>query len=577
MTFGNPWLLLGLIVALPVVIAFLMRRRRSVLRVPSTILWRGASLKRIRNRKIRNITRLLAMIACVLAVLAMAAAAAIPRDDDPGETVAVVVDVSATMHRGTGRGTPLAQAKRYLSNMLLRRAAADQYVIVAAGTRPHRLAGPTADGALLDQAVESLAPERGGADMGAAVDLAIGLLEGRSSPRLVILHDGGGNAGDPPRTLDDAELMSVHERRFDPSDNDDGNPSHNVGIVTFSARRPSDAETSEEREVLVAVASASPTARQVLVIIEAFGAPLTERRLEVPARGEAELRVRVRTPAEELTARVEATDDLPDQLAEDDEARLTQGVLVPPRVLLVAETDAPEAETFFMSQALEAAGVQEIVRVTPEDAHTRARADDVVVVLNQPPSRRPAAPVLYLGTRNAGGDFPVTGQRELLATDAAEGESSPTRLHSVAEHHPLMHGVDLSGITIHDALAADPPEGGRALVELDGGSVVLTGGDGAEGWVYVGLDVTRSDLALRVAFPVLISNALAVLGGATQVSVAQTVPRSEVTLRQGDHLSEREAPALAAVVPHSPSFWLALLAVLFLGAELFAWRKGWTR
>jgi len=576
MTFGSPWFLLGLLIAIPVVIAFLMRRRRSVLRVPSTLLWRGASLKRIRNRKIRNLTRLLALLACALGVAALAFAATLPRRDDPGETLAVVVDVSASMGRGEGRGTPLAQATRYLSNLLLSRDPEDRVVIIAAGERPRRLAGPTRNGALLDDAVEAIVPERGGSDLGAAVDLAAGMIEGQPNPRLVVLRDGGVPSGDPPRSLARAEIGNVQERLFTPRGLVDGAPQHNVGIVTFATRRPNDAESNDERELLVGVATSSPQSRRVKISIEAFGAPLAERRLEVPAEGEAELRLRVRTPAEVLTARVSADDHLPDELGADDAVSLAQGAVVPPRVLLVVEEDAPEVETFFVTQALTAAGVAEVVRVTPERAHEEASPQDVVVALGSPPQRRPAAPMLMLGTRGAGGDFPLTGQRELVAS-AGGAEGDPTRLHSVAEHHPLMLGVDLNGVTIHHALAVDEPEGSRALVELDGGPVVLTGGDGADGWVYIGLDATRSDLVLRVAFPVLISNALALLGGATQVSVAQTVPRAEVELREGDRIATETAPEMAMVVPHAPSLWLAVLAALLLGAEAFAWRKGWTR
>ncbi len=569
----SPWVLAGLALLIPVIVAFLMRRRRSVLRVPSVLLWQAAAVRRIRNRRIRYLTRLLALAACLLAVAALVLAAARPRADGPGETVAVVVDVSASMGDGSS-DTPLARARRELSRMLWSRRAEDRYVIIAAGQRPRRLAGPTTEGAQLDEALERLAPETGAADLGSAIDLAAALVANRPEPRVVVLHDGGDLAADLPREL--PEGVPLQARRFAWGDDGAATPD-NLGIVTFAARRPSDLRTEDERELLLVVATSSSELRRAAVTVEAFGVPLGRQEFEVPAGGAAELRLRVETPARVLVARIEPLDGRDEYLTADDEARLVQGAVVPPRVVLVAATDALDSETFFAEQALRAAGVNEIVRATPDEAHRVARTSDVVVALSRAPVSQPPAPVLYLGTEGgAGSILPVRGQREL--TDEGEGPETPTRVRSVAANHALLRGVDLQGVTVERALAADVPEGARGLVELDGGPVVMTGGESASGWVYLGIDPQRSDLVLRVAFPVLIANSLALLGGATQVSVARTVPRSEVSLRAGPELGATEAPDLAwALIPRTPSIWLALLGAVLLGTELFTWRKGWTR
>jgi hypothetical protein len=575
MTFVAPWVLVALVLVVPAVVAFLMRRRRSVIKVPSTLLWQAVALRRIRNRKIRYLTRILALLACALAVVVLVGAAARPRREQQGETVAVVVDVSASMGRGEP-GSPLAQARRHLGRMLWSRRPEDTYVIIAAGAEPRRLAGPTTEGALLDEALDAIEPGRGAADLGAAVDLGASLVRGASRARVLVLHDGGDGAGDMPDMPVGNPPPALQERRFRWGGGGSGDVRpDNLGIVTFATRRPADIEDEDEREVLVVAATSSPVGRRAKVTVEAFGVVLAEQRVDVPPAGEAEVRLRIRTPAREVLARVTALDGRPELLSADDEVRLVQGVVVPPRVFLVAASDAPEAETFFAEQALRAAGVRQIERVTPADAHLRVGSRDVVVALTAPPDTRPTAPVLYLGTRaRAGGSgLPVRGQRELTV----DAEGDPTRLRSVASHHALMRGVDLEGVAIQRALAADVPEGARALVELDGGAVVLAGGDGTDGWVYVGIDPLRSDLVLRVAFPVLVANALALLGGATQVSVAETVPRSEVTLLPGAGLGAVEAPEEALRLPRAPSVWLALAGALLLGAELFTWRKGWTR
>jgi hypothetical protein len=580
MTFLSPWLLAALVLLVPVLVAFLVRRRRSALRIPSTLLWKTAAVRRIRNKRIRYLTRMLAMAACLLAVAALVLGASQPREAEPGETVAVVIDVSASMGDGSS-GTPLARAERHLSQMLWARRSVDTYVIIAAGERPVRLAGPTTEAAQLDGALEALRPESSAADLGSAIDLAAALVANRPSPRVVVLHDGGDLSGDLPDQI--PQGVALQQRRFGWRDDDGAVVPDNLGIVTFAARRPSDIETEEERELLLAVATSSATERRARITIEAFGVDQGHQDIVIPPLGVAEVRLRVVTPAREIIARVEPLDGRDDELAADDQVTLRQGVVVPPRVVLVVPEGAPEAETFFAEQALRAAGVEEILRVTPREAGKMTRTNDVVVALSQPPEEQPPAPILFLATEGggAGSVLPISGQRELIASDqapAADGSvETPTRLRSVASNHALLRGVDLEGVTIERALAANVPEGAHALVELDGGAVVLTGGDSAEGWVYLGIDPVRSDLVLRVAFPVLIANSLALLGGATQVSVADSVPRSEVSLREGPDLGGDEAPEVAWSLPRTPTIWLALLGAILLGSEIFTWRKGWTR
>jgi hypothetical protein len=91
------------------------------------------------------------------------------------------------------------------------------------------------------------------------------------------------------------------------------------------------------------------------------------------------------------------------------------------------------------------------------------------------------------------------------------------------------------------------------------------------------VDPAKSDLVLRVAFPVLIANAVHALGGAVDVAVADTVARSEIALGEGP-----PEPAAGPVEPDarwrigvSPVAILAILGALLLSFEAWAWRKGW--
>jgi hypothetical protein len=190
------------------------------------------------------------------------------------------------------------------------------------------------------------------------------------------------------------------------------------------------------------------------------------------------------------------------------------------------------------------------------------------VALTEGPERAVDLPALYLGTRR--GKLPLSGLREL--------DQEGTRLRSLDGRDPLLRGVALDGVTIQHATIAVPPPGARALVDLDGGSVVLAGGAGRRAFVYVGVDPARSDLVLRVAFPVLVANALHALAGAEEVVVADTVARSEITLREAapELLAAAEEPEVRFRAPLRPALILALVGAALLALEAWGWRKGWS-
>jgi hypothetical protein len=566
MMFAAPRILVALGLLVPVLVAFLVRRRRNTVRVPSTLLFRLAAKTTAPNRRIRWLRRLASLAACLLAVAALVVAAARPSPRNHGETTAIVVDLSASMGAGAG-SSPLALARRFSSRLIGGAGPGDRFLIVGAGAAPVRLAGPIEPGPELDEALAGLAVERGGADREAAIELAADLLAGSAQPRIVVLHDGGESLGDGGS---EHRGIPVRERAFAPPARD------NLGVTAFATRAPADAANDEEREALISVATSSDHARAARIIVSVEGHEIVRRSLQIEANGEAEARVRLRASATKITARVEAEDGIADALAADDEATLTEATHPLPRVLLIGRgTPAGDASAFFVEKAIQAAGVREIVDLNPN--LTRRGGDlvgsiatepgDIVVAIGVGPEHAASVPALYLGA--GAGALPVRGLGDL------DGER--THLRSMAAGDALLRGVALDGLTIGHAKKADVPAGARSLVELDGGAVVVAGGAGQSAWIWAGIEPVASDLVLRVAFPVLIANALHALGGASNVAVADTVARSEVALRsaKSEHETAEIEPDAPWRVGVSPAAVLAALAALLLGIEAWTYRKGW--
>ena len=554
MSFAAPALLAALALLLPVALAFLVRRSREVVRVPSTMLYRLAGAPTARSRRFRRIKQLAALLACLAAVGALVLAAARPQGSTRGETVVFVVDVSASMAAG-GRSSPLERARKHVARSIAGGGAGDFYAVIAAGAAPVRLAGPCPPGAALDQAIETIAPERGRGDVEAAVELAASLVAGNPSARIVVLGDSGESAGGVVAVRE----VPVFHRDFVTEARD------NLGVAAFATRPAADAR-DDEREALLTVATSSDRSRSARVVVSADGREIVERRVQVPAHGEAEIRVRVLASIERLTARVRPDDGARDAIAADDEATILGAARRAPRVVLVAPGGNDGPLSFFADKALASAGAKEVLRLRPDLAGYEARPDDVFVVLGEAPATRIDAPALYLGTH--------VGALPYAKVEHVAGEA--TRLRSMEPRDPLLRGVSFEGVTIEHAIAATPPSGARALVELDGGAVMLAGGAGRAAWAYLGIDASKSDLVLRVAFPVLIANALHVLGGASDVLVADTVARSEIALRPSAIASlAAEEPAPHLRLPLRPVLLLALIGAALLAFEAWAWRKGW--
>lgn len=545
----RPWLLVGLLLLLPILIAFLYRTRDRMATVPSTLLFRRVALSRMKNRRLKELLRKMAFLACLAAVGALVIAAAEPRGFGDRRHIALVVDVSASM------GGETEDLMRERVRQILRQSTGrDTFTVIAAGAAPRHVVGPTTDATAIDAAVADLHVEAGEADLVGALRLADGLVEGAHRPRVWLVTDGGASAIEEELSLRaPLRVLRVGAHR------------DNVGITVLAARPPVDAATDEEREVLVTVVASEGPARPVEIVLEADGVELGRRAVEVPGGGEAETTFRVRVAARRLRAHLEGQRGFEDGLPSDDEASVELASTTAPRAHLVAAED--DSAAFFVERALQASGVSEVIRHAPEAAPTHLDDAEIAVVLGEAPSTRIAGPTLYLAAR--GGDLPVRVAGTL--------DAETTALRSIDPEHALTRGVDLDGATIARATAIELGPDDEGVVDLDGGTVVATGGAGRERWVYLGIDPTGSDMVLRVAFPVLVANAVASLGGATDVRVAETLPRGESSLVPSALLADAPTLDEPLPLPASLPFILATGAALLLFGEGLAFARGYAR
>ena len=542
-----PGFLVALALLVPVLVTFLVRRRRQVVRVPSTMVWRLGARSVAKNRRIRDVRRLIALLACLGGVAALAIAAARP-SSRRADTTIYVVDVSASMSGG-----PLDEARTWLAREVAGRGPNARIGIVLAGGEARVLLPPSPPGPNVDEAIKTIAAEKDAAAIDEALALAEGLAS-TTSARVVVLGDRPTEA-EASRRSEKPEQRIFHERKSSTMPD-------NVGIVGLFTRTAPDARDDQEREASVTIATSSATARRARLVVRLGGRIVAERRVEIPERGETIERVSIRGGGH-LVASVAPDDGKVDALAIDDEASLDEAARRPPRVALVGG-EREEAAAYFIAKAIRAAGVTDLATVNP-DGPAPANAE-IAVVLRDGSGRPAGVPAFLVGVEPAD-----TG---LSARAVGKGQ---TQLRSMASEDPLLRGVALDELTLLHAKVAALPPGARPLVDLDSGSALVVGGTGATSWVWLGIDPEASDLVLRVAFPVLVSNVLAHLGGAAQVIVAKTVPRAEAMLES----TEVAAPLPTAPEPRwrlpvgAPAMIAALGATLLALEAWLTFRKRW--
>jgi len=457
-----------------------------------------------------------ALAACLGAIALLSLAAS--RPGGRGEqTIVFVVDVSASMS-----GRPLDDAKAYVFREIASLGPNGRVAIVTAGARarialPLSRPGPASDAALRALRAE---PEV------AAVPEALALAHALGG-RVVLLTD---------QALPDAHVLP-HATR------------DNVGITSFFTRAAPDATDEEDREASITLATSSEGKRRARLVVTLAGRVLADRVVEVPTVE----RVGVRG-AGRLVARVAPLDGKADALAIDDEANLEERPHRPARVALYG-ADTHPASAFFVEHALRAAGVTAIDRTAPWSGA------EVAVVLAAGADRPRGMPTLYVGVEPD------------LGFETRTVEKSRAHLRSVATEEPMMRGIALDEITVlRSKVAVSPPSTMRSLVDLDAGPAMLRGGVGPELFVWLGIDPEGSDLVLRVAFPVLVANALADLGGRASVVAAKTTPIAETQLR-GGAAPRAGTPAVLWKLAPTPAVLLALLAALLLVFEAWISRE----
>jgi hypothetical protein len=266
-----------------------------------------------------------------------------------------------------------------------------------------------------------------------------------------------------------------------------GKKSRNAGIVALDVRRPP--ENPREFQVFVAVRNFDDAPLRANLEVRNSGKLVDVRRVEVDAHAENSL---VFTSANLAEGPLELKLDTRDALSADNSAF---AVIAPPRkqtLLLVS------AGNYFLEKALreDRAHQVEVTKVSP-GLYSPGQRADVVIFDNFSPPELPTP-----------GNYFFINAIPVLPGFAATGVEENPAVFDWDTGHPAMRFVELGDVRIARARKITVPPASRVLAESRETPLMAVFAAENRNIVLWSFDIYRSNLPLRVAFPILVSNAL---------------------------------------------------------------------
>ena len=499
---------LAALVALPLVVLLHMRHTTpSVRPVPTLRFWLAAEPERTEQTRFRRPPLTLLLLLHLLIALALGLALARPVTaraldalglgafgalrTEPRHLI-LLLDGSTSMaatDTPSGR-TRFDEARNQALVRLADLRQGDVATVLLLGTRVSTLgATDAASLGLLRQRLAALPLPGGRADLDAALDLARDLLLPELEDRVVVLTDGAvaADAGTVAALGAPVELALLGAAA-------DGGTADNVAVVDLAAE-PSPGNPSQ-LQLFARVMNFSAQAVTAPVVLAGDGLELARQEVTLPGNGGSQELIWPLPPeVREASVRIAAADPL----AADDVASLVlrqdeaEGLSL--RVLLVS--DAP-AELQRALLALPGAEVRTELSGAFADALAGERYDLLVFEKAAPPPAAVAdlaTPLLFVNPP-AGGPFPIAGSMP-----------SPT-ITDLRTQDPLLDGVDLAGATFGETPVYTLAPRQTEVVGAADGPLVFRADVGGYPAIGFAFDLAASNLPRRVAFPILVANAV---------------------------------------------------------------------
>ncbi|MBI3651102.1 MAG: VWA domain-containing protein [Acidobacteria bacterium] len=518
------WLLLGAII----IFFYLLKLKRQRRVVPSVFLWQRALEEIEANAPFRKLRRslLLLLQLLILAVLIFALARPLVKTQAlaTGSSI-IIIDSTASMSATDEDGnTRLAHAKQLAREMIAGLGGSDRAAIIESSSRVTVRSALTSDRATLASAVNQIQETDAAGTLADALLLAEQLAKAERDASIVVISDGGGAASfaNPvaPPTASRAAAMKTSQttaRSIAVRLVRVGRRAENVGIVALNSRA---SQANSREELFAAIANFSDQERQVNLELKLDGKIADARSVNLAAHdrtavvfdalpqtgGLAELKL---LAEDDLSADNIAYASLPD-------AR---------KVRVAVQSDNP-----FLLQALAVNAAIEARKLTAVSA---ALDDFDCLITDGGISAEILAsnkPLFAINPLDVAGWWTANGALE-----------NPS-ITFVDRAHPVNSFLSYADLHIEAAMKHTVSSWLKPVAQ-SGADGLIFAGDNKRKVVMVGFDLSKSDLPLKIEFPILLANSLAWLAGRDAVADERAIHAGQpVTVRAAAATTKITAP-----------------------------------
>ncbi len=496
---------------------------RRQLRVPALFLWldlpNASTGRRKRHIPPWSWLLVLQLMAATLAAFALARPG-VP--SAPPRHVALIVDASATMQATDVNPSRFETARRMAEARLAELSPTDMVSLIRAGQTATLVASGTRD--VVERDLNAIQPGQNRAAIREALALASTRIS-RTPDRtgqILLFTDG---AWSPPASI--GPLAAPVETVLT------GGGAENQAISGLIVRMD---PSGLAQTAFVELSNAADHVAHVPIQLNADGAPIDERQVDIPARGQARLSIPLPADAHNVVARLLSHDALP---LDDQYETIAPG--------------GPVRDVDVLGNASD--GLRHAIESIPNvhiNTSDQGQANLSVLAGVLPP-RLPTGPLLLV-------DPPADSARLL-----GVGLGSALRIDTT---NPLLQGLDLVALQDETPSVDGVPGWAHVVLGTRDGPLLMTGQLEGHPVVALTFDPSITGLEKSLAFPLLISNATSFLLSESSDPPVSAFDPSESDIRPRPVPAFDSASAAAPVNARTDLWpWLAALAMGVLGLE----------
>jgi hypothetical protein len=387
----------------------------------------------------------------------------------------IVIDTSASMKAKHGSGTRFDIARNKAFELIEQRDRDQQILIVDAGHSPTVLAGFLADSQYAKRLVRKLAPSDASGNLEQALYLALSFVDPAKGDYLYLITDG---AGDEISTLlkDHTKIRPLIV----------SGENHNIGITQFEFRQ--EVDRHDHYELMLEIKNFNSFPIECPIQLSIDNTVIFSKLIAFEAQ---EKKLMIFPYAGLISGIARADLEIDDDFSIDNHAYLSLSASKDIWVLLVSKGN------YFLEKLLEAYPnfkVNRVKEIIPSSWSAQTLRHDIVIVDRM--------------------DFPRTDKGNFLLIDSYSPSipiSKTGHLRSPSNldwnpKSPLMVNVNLGTLIIEQAAKLETAKHLQPVLESAQTGLMYAYEKGGLRAVIMGFDLSQSDLPLKVAFPVMMSN-----------------------------------------------------------------------